>query len=57
MDKQKWEKIRVRLTDEKYIFNFYFADDQVIIAQDGENIECIMRKFLDEYRECALKMN
>ena len=48
---KKCEKMGVRLTNEKYIFNLLFVIDQVVIAQDEEDIEYLMRKLLDAYRE------
>ena len=48
---RKCEKMGVKLTNEKYIFNLLFVIDQVVIAQDEEDIEYLMRKLLDAYRE------
>ena len=41
--------MRVWLTNEKYIFNLLFAGDQVVIAQDKEDIECLIRKLFYTY--------
>lgn len=34
-----------------------FADDQVLVASDEDDISCKVRKLIDEYNQLGLKMN
>ena len=54
---KKWEQMRIKLINEKYIFNLHFADNQVVIDQDEEDIEYLKRKFLEMHREWGLNIN
>ena len=47
--------IRDRSQDTKY--TLLFADDQVSITQEYENMEFIVRKLLEEYEKWGLKIN
>ena len=49
--------MRIKLINEKYIFNLHFADNQVVIDQDEEDIEYLKRKFLEMHREWGLNIN
>jgi hypothetical protein len=35
----------------------HFVDDQVIIAQDEEDAECITKKLVEEYERLGLNVN
>jgi hypothetical protein len=39
------------------IYSMLFADDQLIIAQDYEDLEYRTRKLIGEYEACVLKLN
>jgi hypothetical protein len=39
------------------IYSILFADDQLIIAQDYENLEYMTRKLIEEYEAWGLKLN
>jgi hypothetical protein len=39
------------------IYSFLFADDQLLIAQDYEDLEYMTRKLIDEYELWGLKLN
>jgi hypothetical protein len=39
------------------IFSMLFADDQLLIAQDYEDLEYMTRKLIDEYELWGLKLN
>jgi hypothetical protein len=39
------------------LYNLLFADDQVIIAQDTEDAEYMLRKLVEEYMKWGLQIN
>ena len=39
------------------IFTLLFADDQVVIAEDEEDLEYMLRKLIEEYEEWGLEVN
>ena len=39
------------------IYSLLFADDQLLIAQDYEDLEYTTRKLIDEYELWGLKLN
>jgi hypothetical protein len=39
------------------LYNLLFADDQVIIAQDTEDAEYMLRKVVEEYMKWGLQIN
>ena len=39
------------------IYTLLFADDQVVISQDYEDMEYMLRKLLEEYEKWDLKVN
>ena len=39
------------------IYWMLFADDQLLIAQDYEDLEYMTRKLVEEYELCGLKLN
>ena len=39
------------------IYSLLFADDQLLIAQDYEDLEYMTRKLIDEYEMWGLKLN
>ena len=39
------------------IYSMLFADDQLLIAQDYEDLEYMTRKLIDEYELWGLKLN
>ena len=42
---------------DKTIYSMLFADDQLLIAQDYEDLEYMTRKLIDEYELWGLKLN
>lgn len=43
--------------DDSCLFTLQFADDQVIVANDKEDVQYMMRKLIEEYREWGLTVN
>jgi hypothetical protein len=43
--------------DNTTIYTLQFADDQVVMAQSKEDLECMHRKFQEEYFKWGLNMN
>jgi len=39
------------------IYSMLFSDDQLLIAQDYEDLEYMTRKLIDEYKLWGLKLN
>jgi hypothetical protein len=39
------------------IYSLLFADNQLLIAQDYEDLEYMTRKLMDEYKLWGLKLN
>ena len=39
------------------VYSLLFADDQLLIAQDCEDLEYMTRKLIDEYELWGLKLN
>ena len=39
------------------IYTLLFADDQIVISQDYEDMEYMLRKLLEEYEKWGLKVN
>lgn len=44
-------------TENSTIYTLLFADDQLVIAQDYEDIEYMTRKLIEEYNKWGLKIN
>jgi len=49
----------IQISDDRTLYTLHFADDQVVIAQDKEDLEeeCMTRKLLNEYEEWGLSVN
>ncbi len=54
--KKKVDRMGVPIGN-KSLYTLLFADDQVIIAQDAEDVEYMFRKLLEEYQKWGLKIN
>ncbi|XP_072378004.1 uncharacterized protein [Diabrotica undecimpunctata] len=39
------------------LYTLHYADDQVVIAQDKEDLEYMARKLMEEYKKCSLEVN
>lgn len=50
-------KMGTEIPDERYLHHLLFADDQVILTQDGEDTNYICNKLVEEYRKWGLKIN
>jgi len=44
-------------TNSKYIYSLSFADDQVLLAQDHDDVEYMARKLKEEYEKWGLAIN
>jgi len=44
----------IQISDDRTLYTLHFADDQVVIALDKENLEYMTRKLLKEYEEWGL---
>ncbi|XP_039291037.1 uncharacterized protein LOC120352822 [Nilaparvata lugens] len=42
---------------EEHLFTLCFADDQVVIAQDEEDLSYMMRRLNEEYKDARLEIN
>ena len=45
------------IEENKFLFSLNYADDQVIIAQDAEDLEFILKKLKRTYKKCGLTTN
>ncbi|KAG8333849.1 hypothetical protein J6590_102119 [Homalodisca vitripennis] len=45
------------LTGRDQIFTLLFADDQVVVAEDEEDLEYMLRKLTEEYEGWGLEVN
>lgn len=54
--KRKIRGIGIEL-DNECIYTLQFADDQVVIANDVEDMQYMMRKFMEEYTRWSLSVN
>lgn len=54
--KRKCENMGIPLNN-KTIYTLQFADDQVILAQDKDDLEYMSRKIKEEYEKAGLNMN
>lgn len=46
-----YEKMGIKLTNDKYVFHLLFANDQVKNSQDKYDIEYMIRKSLDSCKK------
>jgi hypothetical protein len=57
---EKWQKKYAKMGLEiqnTTIYSVLFADDQLLIAEDYEDLEYMTRKLIDEYELWSLKLN
>jgi hypothetical protein len=54
---QKYHTMGLRINQDYRLYNLLFADDQVIIAQDTEDAEYMLRKLVEEYVKWGLQIN
>jgi len=57
---EHWQKKYARMgleIQDTTIYSMLFADDQLLIAQDYEDLEYMARKLIDEYELWGLKLN
>jgi hypothetical protein len=57
---ENWQKKCARMgleIQDMKIYSMLFADDQLLIAQDCEDLEYMIRKLIDEYELLGLKLN
>ena len=47
----------VPIEENKFLFSLNYADDQVIIAQDAEDLEFILKRLNKAYKEGGLTIN
>ncbi|XP_044745745.1 uncharacterized protein LOC123307480 [Coccinella septempunctata] len=47
----------IQLTDDTALYTLHFADDQVVIAQDKEDLEFMSRRLFEEYQNWGLTVN
>ena len=53
----KYYKINIKLNKNIYIYSLNFADDQVVLAQDRDDMGYVARKLKDEYEEWGLTIS
>ena len=57
---ENWQKKFARMgleIQDKTIYSMLFADNQLLITQDYENLEYMTRKLIEEYEVGGLKLN
>jgi hypothetical protein len=57
---ENWQKICAKMgleIQDTTIYSLLFADDQLLIAQDYEDLEYMTRTLIDEYELWGLKLN
>jgi hypothetical protein len=54
---QKYHTMGLPINQDYYLYNLLFEDDQVIIAQDTEDAEYMLRKLDVEYNKWGLQIN
>ncbi|XP_044760850.1 uncharacterized protein LOC123318297 [Coccinella septempunctata] len=47
----------IPLNDEKTLYTLFFADDQILLAQDQQDLEYMTRKLIEEYEKWGLELN
>lgn len=47
----------IPIRDEQLFTLYFFADDQVVLAQYEEDLSYMIRKLKDEYKEAGLEIN
>jgi hypothetical protein len=56
--KRKWRlSVVVILIGSKTLFSHHFADEQLTIAQDDDDLEYVTRKLQEEYEAWGLSLN
>lgn len=43
--------------NDKYLYSLQFADDQVLVAQDKDDMKYMARKIYEEYEKWCMKIN
>lgn len=54
---RKCNRMGLEIADGKYVHHLLFADDQVVIAQDGEDANYMCNQLSKEYKKWGLKIN
>ena len=54
--KRKYQPIGIPIQN-TYVYLLNFADDQVLLAQDHDDMEYMVRKLKEEYEKCGLAKN
>jgi hypothetical protein len=54
---QKCHTVGLPINQDYHLYNLLFADDQVIITQDTEDAEYMLRKLVEEYKKWGLQIN
>ena len=55
--RRKCNNMGIPITDNYTLYTLHFADDQVVIAHDREDLEYMARKLLEEYEKWGLQVN
>lgn len=55
--KRKCNGMGIPLNDDTTLYTLCFADDQVIVAQDQEDLTYMTRKLIEEYKNWGLEVN
>lgn len=54
--KNKYKEMGIEIND-KNVYSLQFADDQVVVVQDKDNLEYMSRKLYEEYGKWGMKIN
>ncbi|XP_044749542.1 uncharacterized protein LOC123310188 [Coccinella septempunctata] len=57
MWKKKCSGMGIPLNDETTLYTLCFADDQILIAQDQDDLNYMTRKLVEEYKKWGLEVN
>ena len=54
---KKCRKMGIPITDDNTLYSLNFADDQVLIAQDEDDMIYMIKKLIEEYELWGMKQN
>lgn len=55
--KRKCKNMGIPLTDDSTLYTLCFADDQIVLAQDYEDLQYMSKKLIEEYKHWGLEVN
>lgn len=55
--RKKCSQMGIPINDNLSLYTLHFADDQIVMAQDKEDLEYMTRKLIKEYEKWGLELN